>query len=250
MRITTLLLASLIASVPAAAAAQAADVAAVPAPSPAAAPTPTSPTPAPEASPAAAPAPVAAPVAAPATAPAPAAAPAVPAVEKPAERSGSYFGVSFGTGKGTVYSGSSSADIDDAFSLTGQAPTTLNLQLRFGWGTGDLLFGTQMNLTRTWVDVGGVSSGVQFFAFDLVTTWWSETAGLYTRLGVGPAQFNTFAGDSTSRTYNGMELMLGGGFTMGGMGVGLDFFRQVYDANETGFDAVSYLLATISLDMY
>ncbi len=225
MRITSLIVASIFVSVPAGASAQGADVPVAPLPPPSSTLPPTSLTP---------------------TAPTTAG----PAIERPAAKNGAYMGFSFGTGKGTLYSGSSSLDIDEFLGYSGQPPTTLNMQLRFGWGTGDLLFGTQMNLTRSWVDIGGSSYGLQFFALDLVTTWWSQEAGVYTRLGVGPAQFNTFAGDSSGRTYNGMELMLGGGFTMGGMGVGIDFFRQVYDANETGFDAVSYVLATLSLDLY
>ena len=219
MRSTSLLLATLLASIPAAASAQAGDL--PPAADPAAA------------------------------GPGPAAPPsaAVTPPQKPG-KSGGYVGFSFGTGKGTLYGGGSSLDVDEFLGYSGESPTTLNLQLRTGWGTGDFLFGTQLNLTRSWVDIGGTSYGLQFFAIDLVTTWWSQEAGIYTRVGLGPAQFSTFAGDQSSRTYSGVELMLGAGLTMGGMGVGIDFFRQAYDANETGFDSVSYMLATLSLDMY
>jgi hypothetical protein len=188
---------------------------------------------------------------APAVAPATAtAAPAdAQAAAKPV-KSAPYFGFSFGTGKGTMYSGGQSADIDDMFAGAGSSPTTMNLQLRSGWGTGDLLFGVQFNWTRTWVDVGGTSTGLDFRAFDLVATWWDQQMGLYARVGVGPSAFSAYVGDSTSDSVSGVELMLGFGATMGGMGVGFDMFRQSYDQAEAGFDSVSYLLVTLSLDMY
>jgi hypothetical protein len=175
------------------------------------------------------------------------AAPGVPAAK--VEKNAPYFGFSFGTGQGTITSGSTSWNFND-YTYFGKAPTTLAMQLRGGWGTGDFLFGAQMNLNRTWVDVNGSSIGMQFFAVDAVATWWSQEMGIYTRVGIGPSQFNAYAGSSTGKTYSGVELMAGFGVTMGGLGVGIDFTRQAYTASETGFDSVSYMLAMLSLDMY
>lgn len=178
-------------------------------------------------------------------------APAAPAAAgvKP-EKNAPYFGFSFGTGKGTLNLGSSSVDIDTILGVTGLTPTTLTMQLRGGWGTGDFLFGTQLNLTRTWVDVSGTSVGLQFFSVDAVATWWSQEMGLYTRLGIGPSQFSVYGGSSSSTSVSGVELLAGFGVTMGGLGVGMDFTRQAYNASEAGFDSVDYVLVTLSLDMY
>lgn len=186
--------------------------------------------------------------------PAPAApasgAPAAPALAPKAEKAGGYFGFSLGTGKGTLHSGNASMDVDDLFGGSGQTPTTFALQLRGGWGTGDVLFGTQLNLTRTWVESGGKSYGLQFFAVDAVATWWSQEMGIYTRIGIGPSQVTAFGGSSSSDAVSGVEFMAGMGFTMGGLGVGIDATRQTYKASEAGFDSVNYVLAMLSLDMY
>ena len=107
-----------------------------------------------------------------------------------------------------------------------------------------------MNLTRTWVDVAGTSSGLQFFAVDAVATWWSQDMGLYTRIGIGPSQVSAFGGGSTSDAVQGVELLMGVGLTSGGFGVGFDITKQSYDAAEAGFDSVTYALVTLSLDMY
>jgi hypothetical protein len=177
-------------------------------------------------------------------------APGAPAPAAKIEKSGGYFGLSLGTGKGTLHSGSSSVDINDLFGTSGQSPTTFAFQLRGGWGSGDLLLGTQLNLTRTWVDSGGVSYGLQFFAIDAVATWWSQELGIYARVGLGPSQVSAFGGGSTTRTVQGVELMAGMGLTMGGFGVGIDATRQNYKASEAGFDSVTYVLASVSLDVY
>jgi len=187
-------------------------------------------------------------------------APSQPSAEAPAvkpEKNAPYFGFSFGTGTGTVYAGSSSLDIDEALTTasgilgaSGQSPTTMAMMLRFGWGTGDFLFGTQFNWIRSFVDINGTSAGYDFRGFDLVATLWSQEMGLYTRVGVGPAQYRVYAGSSESDPISGVELMLGVGATMGGMGVGLDMIRQNYDANETGFDYVNYVVVSLSLDLY
>jgi len=176
------------------------------------------------------------------------AAPVTPLVRL--EKSGSYFGVSLGTGKGTLYSGNSSIGINDLIGSSGQSPTTLALQLRGGWGNGDLLLGTQLNMTRTWVEDGGTSFGLQFIAVDLVATWWSQDAGVYARLGLGPSQVSTFGGNTRSNSVQGVELMAGIGLSSGGLGVGIDFTRQTYRASEAGFDSVDYVLAMLSLDTY
>jgi hypothetical protein len=122
--------------------------------------------------------------------------------------------------------------------------------LRLGWGDGDFLFGTQFNWIRSYTTVAGTEAGYDFRAFDLTATWWSQEAGLYTRVGVGPAQYRVYAGSSESDPISGVELMFGVGFTMGGFGVGIDYTRQSYDAKEAGFDSVGYLLASLSLDLY
>jgi hypothetical protein len=243
MRLASLLVASLLASVPSAVLAQGMDVpgaAAAPAASPESA-QPAAPAPSPEGAAVVAPPP--------STEGAPAVAPPDAAAAKPV-KSAPYFGFSFGTGKGTLYSGGSSVDINDALGGSGSSPTTMNMQLRSGWGTGDLLFGMQLNWTRTWIDVNGTSAGLDFKAFDVVGTWWDQNAGLYARVGIGPSSFTTYVGDSTSDSVSGVELMVGFGFTMGSMGVGMDMFRQSYDAKEAGFDSVTYVIASLSLDMY
>jgi hypothetical protein len=195
------------------------------------------------------PAPVAAPVLVAPAAEAPAApAPAAPAARP--QKSGGYFGFSFGTGKGTLNAGGSSIEVDSLFGGSGEKPTTFALQLRGGFGNGDLLFGAQMNMTRTWVDVGGTSYGLQFLAVDAVATWWSQDMGMYMRLGVGPSQVSGFGGNSTGDTVQGMEMMVGVGLTMGGLGVGFDVTKQAYDVKEAGFDSVTYVLASFSFDMY
>jgi hypothetical protein len=175
-------------------------------------------------------------------------APAAPVAKL--EKSGGYYGFSLGTGKGTLRSGNSTMDLDDLFGASGQSPTTLAMQLRAGWGNGDLLLGAQMNLTRTWVEANGVSYGLQFFSVDAVATWWSQEMGIYTRIGVGPSQVSAFGGGSTSTSVQGVELMAGLGATMGSLGVGLDVTRQSYKASEAGFDSVTYVLVTLSLDVY
>jgi hypothetical protein len=175
-------------------------------------------------------------------------APAVPTVK--IEKSGGYFGFSLGTGKGTLTSGSSSVSLNDLLGASGQSPTTLALQLRGGWGTGDFLFGTQMNLTRSWVDSGSTTFGLQFLAVDAVVTWWSQDSGFYTRLGLGPSQVSAFGGGSASTAAQGVELMAGLGVTMGSLGVGIDVSRQSYKASEAGFDSVTFVLASLSLDFY
>lgn len=175
-------------------------------------------------------------------------APAVPTVK--IEKGGGYFGFSLGTGKGTLTSGSSSVSLNDLLGASGQSPTTLALQLRGGWGTGDFLFGTQMNLTRTWVDSGSTTFGLQFLAVDSVVTWWSQDSGLYTRLGLGPSQVSAFGGSSVTRAVQGVELLAGLGVTMGSLGVGIDVSRQSYKASEAGFDSVTFVLASLSLDFY
>ena len=177
------------------------------------------------------------------------AAPGEAGAAKPPKQ-GPYFGMSLGTGKGTLYNGSSSWDIDDTNIYLGQPVTTLNLQFRAGFGAGDFLFGGQLNWTRSFADVNGVAVGMDFMAMDLVGTWWSQEMGLYLRAGVGPAFYNWYVDSNTSDTFSGVEVMLGMGATMGNLGVGIDLFRQSYDANETGFDSVQYLLATLTLDMY
>lgn len=186
-------------------------------------------------------------------APSPTADGAAPAADAPAvkpPKSGPYFGFSFGTGKGTMYSGGSSMDIDEMLGASGETPTTLHMQLRSGWGTGDFLFGAQLNFTRSFIEVNGVSAGLDFMAVDMVATWWDQEMGLYSRVGIGPSVFSAYAGDTTSDSYSGVELMFGIGATIGGAGVGIDMFRQAYDANETGFDSVTYMMVTLSLDMY
>jgi hypothetical protein len=180
-------------------------------------------------------------------------APVAPVTGAPApkvEKSGGYFGLSLGTGKGTLHSGNASMDVDDLFGGSGQTPTTFALQLRGGFGSGDLLLGTQLNLTRTWIESGGKSVGLQFFAIDAVATWWSQEMGIYTRIGIGPSQVTVFGGNSSSDPVQGVEFMVGMGFTMGGLGVGIDATRQNYKASEAGFDSVNYVLAMLSLDMY
>jgi hypothetical protein len=167
-----------------------------------------------------------------------------------AGKSGGYFGVSLGTGKGTLQQGSSSVSVNDLFAASGRSPQTLALQLRGGWGSGDLLLGSQMNLTRTWVDAGGTSYGLQFASVDLVATWWSQSDGLYARVGLGPSEVSAFGGNSRTSTSQGVELMAGLGVTLGSLGVGLDLTRQTYKASETGFDSVTYVLASLSLDVY
>ena len=175
-------------------------------------------------------------------------APAVPAAK--VTKSGGYFGFSFGTGKGTLNAGGSSIEVDSLFGGSGQRPTTFALQLRGGFGNGDLLFGTQMNLTRTWVDIDGTSYGLQFLSLDLVATLWSQDMGMYARIGVGPSQVSGFGGDSTGEAVQGVELMVGVGLTTGGLGVGFDITKQAYDVREAGFDSVTYVLASLSFDMY
>lgn len=229
-----LLVASLLASLPIAARAQGIDAPPDSAPPDTGAMAPVAPSAPPSATPA------------PSPTPAPAAAGA-PVPKK--QKNGLYFGFSLGTGTGTIYSGGSSWNIND-YSYFGKTPTTLAMQVRTGWGTGDLLFGMQLNLTRSWVDVGGTSVGMDFMAFDVVATWWSQEMGLYTRIGVGPSQFSAFSGSTSSKAVNGAEMMVGLGFTMGGFGVGMDYFRQYYTRSEAGFDSVGYFLAMVSLDLY
>jgi hypothetical protein len=208
--------------------------------------------PAPEPSAAAAPAPSAevppAPSAEVAPAPSPAPAvpggPAAPAAATPTAKSGGYFGFSFGTGRGEVFVGDTTTSVEDM--VPGVSPTTLSLMLRAGWASGDLLFGFQLNLTRSQWDVSGVSSAMQLAAFDVVTTWRSSELGLYVRAGVGPAQL-TFEGGGASESYNGTEAMLGVGFGAGGFGVGFDYVRQSY-GSEAPIDGAGYVLATVSLD--
>lgn len=175
---------------------------------------------------------------------------ASPAAPPKKEKSGGYFGLSIGTGKGTMKSGGASVDINDVLATSGGSPSTLHMQLRGGFGTGDLLFGAQLNWTRSWVEVGGVSGGLDFMAVDLTATYWSQEMGLYTRIGFGPASYSWYVGDATSSSVSGFELMVGVGATMGGVGVGIDLFRQSYDAAKTGFDEVTYVLVTIGFDVY
>jgi len=236
MRLAALLLASLAASAPALAIAQGMDV-------------PTAP-------------PAAPPPVEPAAQPAAAAPPATPAGTANAavapQKSGPYVGFSVITGKGTAYyPDGSSQDVNDALRLAGAvlgdpntSPATLGLMLRLGWGTGDLLFGGQFNWIRSFISVGGTEAGYDFRAFDLTATWWSQEMGIYGRVGVGPAQYRTYAGSSESDPASGVEVMAGFGVTMGGLGVGIDFMRQGYDAKETGFDSVMYLSGGLSLDLY
>lgn len=191
------------------------------------------------------------PDAGPAAAPPVEAAPAVPV--EPAgtvAKSGGYFGVSIGTGKGTLRAGNSSVSVNDLFSGSGESPQTFALQLRGGWGSGDLLLGTQMNLTRTWVDSGGTSYGLQFVAVDLVATWWSQSDGLYVRVGLGPSEVTFFGGNARSSAAQGVEVMAGLGVTLGNVGVGFDLWRQTYEASQAGFDSASYVLVSLSLDVY
>lgn len=173
------------------------------------------------------------------------------------EKNGPYVGFSFGTGSGTVYNGSSSLAINDALTTvagvagaSGQSPTTLAMMLRFGWGSGDFLFGTQFNWIRSYVDINGTSAGYDWRAFDLVATLWSQEMGLYTRVGVGPSQYRVYVGSNESTPESGVELMLGVGATLGGLGVGLDLFRQNYDKTRTGFDYVNYFVVSLSADLY
>lgn len=171
-----------------------------------------------------------------------------PAAAKPV-KNGPYFGFSFGTGTGNMTAGGTTDSFTD-ISINGEAPTTLALQLRSGWGTGDYLFGMQLNMMRTWWDISGVSSGMEFMGFDVVATWWDQDAGLYARVGIGPSQFSWFADDYSTESVSGVEMMFGVGATMGGMGVGIDFIRQAYEETEAGFSSVTYMLAMLSLDMY
>jgi hypothetical protein len=130
--------------------------------------------------------------------------------------------------------------------VPGTSPTTLALMLRFGWGSGDLLFGLQANLVRSQWDAGGVSSAMQLYGVDLVATWRTQ-GGVYLRLGAGPAQL-TFEGGGSSESFDGTEAMLGVGLSSGGFGVGLDYVRQTY-SDGAPLDGAGYLLATLSLDL-
>ncbi len=204
-----------------------------------------------------APAPVAAPPSAPAVeapaapapappappAPAPQAAPAAPGPE--AKRSGGYFGFSLGTGRGDVFAGGSTTSVDDL--VPGVKPTTMALMLRFGWASGDVLFGFQLNLVRTQWDVSGVSSAMQLAGLDVVTTLRDHSTGLYVRVGIGPAQLSFDADGSSSQSWNGTEAMLGAGIHMGGFGIGFDYLRHSY-GKDAPLDGAGYVLATVSLD--
>jgi hypothetical protein len=178
-------------------------------------------------------------------------APTVPAVPvEKVEKSASYFGMSLGTGQGTLYSGNSSVELNDLFAASGKSPTTVAIQLRGGWGTGDYLLGTQLNVTRTSASSGGASYGLQFVSVDLVATWWSQEMGISAKVGIGPSQVSSFGGNTRSNAVQGVELMAGMGLSSGGLGVGIDVTRQTYRASEAGFDSVTYVLAMLTLDMY
>ncbi len=95
-----------------------------------------------------------------------------------------------------------------------------------------------------------MAGGAAAAAVDLTATYWSQEMGLYTRIGVGPASYSWYVGDSTSSSVSGFELMVGIGATMSGVGVGIDLFRQSYDAAKAGFDSVTYVLVTLGFDAY
>jgi hypothetical protein len=174
----------------------------------------------------------------------PGAAPAAAPGAAEAKGGGAYMGFSLGTGTGDVYLGDTTTSIDDL--VPGVSPTTLALQLRFGWASGDLLFGFQLNLVRSQWDVSGVTSAMQLAALDVVTTLRERNLGLYVRAGIGPAQLTFEANGSSSESWNGTEAMLGVGLSHGGFGVGIDYVRQEYDG--APIDGAGYLLATVSLD--
>jgi hypothetical protein len=176
--------------------------------------------------------------------------PAPVAAEAPKQKEGPYFGFSFGTGNGSIGVGGTAYDLDEQMGYAGESPTTMAMMLRFGFGSGDFLFGAQFNWIRTFIDVSGTEVGMDFRGFDLVGTLWSQEMGLYTRVGIGPAQVRGYVGSSESDPVSGVELMLGLGATMGGLGVGIDLIRQNYDVAEAGFDYVQYMLVTLSLDLY
>lgn len=180
---------------------------------------------------------------------APGAAPEDAQAAKP-PKSGPYFGFSLGTGKTSFSGGGTTWDMDDHLGAVNEMPLTLHLQLRSGWGTGPFLLGLQFNMTQGSTDEGGLSRSADFMGFDFVGTWWDQEMGLYGRAGIGLAAYSATAGNYESDTFNGTELMLGFGVTMGGLGVGIDMFRQMYDETETGFDSVSFLLVSLSLDFY
>lgn len=165
-------------------------------------------------------------------------------------KSGPYFGASVGTGTGRVTVQGETYSISD-WSYYGESPTTLALMLRGGWGTGPFLFGMQLNWIRTSWDYNGSSFGLDFMGFDAVATWWDQEMGLYARAGIGPASASAFDGPNTTESVDGIELMLGIGFTMGGLGVGIDLINQNYGDEATGIPAtVTYTLAMINFDFY
>ena len=172
--------------------------------------------------------------------------PAVAPAGAEAKRSGAYLGFSFGTGRGDVFAGGTTTSIDDL--VPGVSPTTLALMLRFGWASGNLLFGFQMNLVRSQWEVSGATSAMQIAGLDVVTTLRDSQLGLYARVGVGPAQLTFDANGTSSQTWNGTEAMLGVGLSHGGFGVGIDYVRQSYDSSAP-IDGAGYLLATLSLDL-
>jgi hypothetical protein len=217
MKTAALLLASLITTLPAVSFAQGMDM------------------PGTESAPAAGGAPVAGPDGAPAAKP---------------QKSGPYFGFSLGTGKVTMSAGGESLDTDDRLGAVDEMPLTLQMQLRSGWGTGPFLFGMQLNWTMTETSEGGITRGEDMKAWDLVATWWDQEMGLYARAGLGPCFYQATSDLGDSDVFQGMELMLGFGATMGGLGVGIDMMHQTYDEAEAGFDSMTQLLATLSLDFY
>lgn len=179
----------------------------------------------------------------------PAAGPDGATVAKP-PKSGPYFGFAVGTGKVTMRAGGSSLDTDDRLGAVDEMPFTGQMQFRTGWGTGPFLFGLQLNWTMTSTSEGGVTRGEDIQGWDFVATWWDQEMGLFARAGLGPC-FYTFTSDfGDSDTYQGMELLLGFGVTMGGLGVGIDLMHQTYDDTEAGFDSMNLIVASISLDFY
>lgn len=166
------------------------------------------------------------------------------------QKSGPYGGFSLGTGKLTMSAGGDSFDTDDRLFAVDEMPMTLQMQLRAGWGTGPFLFGMQLNWTMTETSENGVTRGEEIMAWDFVATWWDQEMGLYARAGLGPCSYQYTSDYGDSDAVDGMELMLGFGFTMGGLGVGIDMMQQSYDEAEAGFDSMTMLMASVSLDFY
>jgi len=212
---------------------------AIAAPAPAPAPAPVASVPPPAVDPGAA---VAAPPAPPAvpTAPPPTAAPP----PKPS-KDGGYFGFAFGTGTGEIYSGSTTVDLRDV----GPDPRTLAIMGRFGHRTGDFIFGLQANLVRTQWSSGGSTAAMNVMGLDLVSTL-VIADDIFLRVGVGPASVSFEGSGSTSDSYTGAEVILGMGFHMSGMTVGIDMLLQTYSDPNAPFDGSRYLLATIGFGSF